>query len=129
MTKEIFTESLNTGSFFTEKINDIRQVAGDGTAINALPGGVDSSVITLLCHQVLGSRLRNIFIQNGMMREGEPEIDVGIIEAEEAFLSILIGITDPEKKCEAITQALNKTSNRSYHPKKYPAQPIENQHS
>lgn len=118
MTKEIFTESLNTESFITEKINDIRQAVGDGTAINALSGGVDSSVVTLLGHRALGKRLRTVFIQNGLMREGESEkvqsffmqlgVEVEIVDAEEAFLSTLTGITDPEEKREAITQAFYK---------------------
>ncbi|MFO7923783.1 MAG: hypothetical protein R6U58_08850 [Bacteroidales bacterium] len=118
MTREILTESLNTESFIAEKINDIRQAVGDGTAINALSGGVDSSVVTLLGHRALGNRLRTVFIQNGLMREGEPEkvqsffrqlgVEVKIVDAEEAFLSNLIGITDPEEKREAITQAFYK---------------------
>ena len=118
MTKEILAESLNTESFITEKVNDIRQAVGDGTAINALSGGVDSSVVTLLGHRALGNRLRTVFIQNGLMREGEPEkvqsffrqlgVEVEIVDAEEAFLSTLIGITDPEEKREAITQAFYK---------------------
>lgn len=87
-------------------------------AINALSGGVDSSVVTLLGHRALGKRLRTVFIQNGLMREGEPErvasffskqgVSVEIIHAEEAFLSALKGITDPEEKREAITQTFYK---------------------
>ena len=118
MTREILAESLNNESFIAEKVNDIRQAVGDGTAINALSGGVDSSVVTLLGHRALGNRLRTVFIQNGLMREGESErvqsffrqlgVEVEIVDAEEAFLSTLIGITDPEEKREAITQAFYK---------------------
>ncbi|MFO7574396.1 MAG: asparagine synthase-related protein [Bacteroidales bacterium] len=118
MTKEILAESLNTDSFIDEKVNEIRQAVGDGMAINALSGGVDSSVVTLLGHRALGRKLRTVFIQNGLMREGEPErvqsffrelgVEVEIVDAEEAFLSALNGITDPEEKREAITQAFYK---------------------
>ncbi|MEE4214868.1 MAG: ATP-binding protein [Bacteroidales bacterium] len=114
MTREIFSESLNTDTFITEKVNDIRKIVGEGMAINALSGGVDSSVVTLLGHRALGVRLRTVFIQNGLMREGEAEkvasffrdlgVKVEIIDAEEEFLSALGGITDPEEKREAITQ-------------------------
>jgi len=118
MTKEILAESLNTETFITEKVNEIRQSVGEGTTINALSGGVDSSVATLLGHRALGMRLRTVFIQNGLMREGEPErvaaffkdlgVKVEIIDAEEEFLSALKGITDPEEKREAITQTFYK---------------------
>ncbi|MDT8400310.1 MAG: hypothetical protein RQ743_01335 [Bacteroidales bacterium] len=118
MTKEILAESLNTDAFIAEKVKEIRQAVGVGTAINALSGGVDSSVVTLLGHRALGMRLRTVFIQNGLMREGEPEkvaaffkdlgVKVEIIDAEEEFLSALKGITDPEEKREAITQTFYK---------------------
>lgn len=118
MIKEILSESLNTEAFITEKVNEIRQAVLEGTAINALSGGVDSSVVTLLGHRALGTRLRTVFIQNGLMREGEPQrvaaffkdkgVKVEIIDAEDAFLSALSGITDPEEKREAITQTFYK---------------------
>ncbi|HCC70886.1 MAG TPA: ExsB family transcriptional regulator, partial [Bacteroidales bacterium] len=118
MVKEIKSKSLNPESFITEKVNNIRQAVGNGMAINALSGGVDSSVVTLLGHRALGARLRTVFIQNGLMREGEPQrvasffeemgVKVEIIDAEDAFLSALRGITDPEEKREAITQTFYK---------------------
>ncbi|MFO7852364.1 MAG: ExsB family transcriptional regulator [Bacteroidota bacterium] len=118
MIKEIQADSLDTEKFITEKVNDIRKTVGEGLAINALSGGVDSSVVTLLGHRALGSRLRTVFIQNGLMREKEPQkvasffkdlgVKVEIIDAEEAFLSALKGISDPEEKREAITQTFYK---------------------
>jgi len=118
MVKEILAESLNPESFIDEKVNEIKQAVGKGMTINALSGGVDSSVVTLLGHRALDKRLRTVFIQNGLMREGEPErvasffsklgVSVEIIDAEEAFLSALKGITDPEEKREAITQTFYK---------------------
>ena len=116
--KEIKASELNTEQFINEKVNLIRSVVGDGIAINALSGGVDSSVVTMLGHRALGGNLKTCFIQNGLMRESEPEmvrdlfrkleVPVEIIDAREEFLTALQGITDPEEKREAITQTFYK---------------------
>ncbi len=113
MKKEITLQDLNTERFINEKINEITDAVGDGIAINALSGGVDSSVVTMLGHRALGNRLRTVFIENGLMREGEAAyveklfgelgIKVEIVDARQEFLSALKGITDPEEKREAIT--------------------------
>jgi len=118
MISEINVQDLNTDLFISDKVNEIRAAVGDGTAINALSGGVDSSVVTMLGHRALGKRLRTVFIQNGLMRQGEPEavarvfkklgVTVEIIDAQKEFLDALRGITDPEQKREAITQAFYK---------------------
>ena len=106
MTKEIKVQDLNTDKFIAEKVAEISASVGDGTAINALSGGVDSSVVTMLGHKALGKQLRTVFIQNGLMREGEAEsvaayfsklgVSVEIIDARKEFLDALSGITDPE---------------------------------
>lgn len=118
MINEIKLEDLDTARFIDEKVNEIAAVAGDGIAINALSGGVDSSVVTMLGHRALGKRLRTVFIQNGLMREGEAGfiegifrdlgVEIEIIDARDEFLDALKGITDPEKKREAITQTFYK---------------------
>ncbi len=115
MTKEITAQELNTDRFIDEKVKDIRAAVGDGMAINALSGGVDSSTVTMLGHRALGKRLKTVFIENGLMREGESEQVVGffrnldvkveIVDARKEFFAALKGITDPEEKREAITQA------------------------
>ena len=89
-------------------------MVGNGVAINALSGGVDSSTVTMLGHKALGKQLKTVFIENGLMREGEPErvvslfrqleVAVEIIDARKEFFTALKGITDPEEKREAITQ-------------------------
>ena len=114
MIKEITVRELNTERFIDEKVKEIKETVGDGTAINALSGGVDSSTVTLLGHRALGSRLRTVFINNGIMREGEPEkvvelfqkldVRVEVVDARAEFFAALKGITDPEEKREAITQ-------------------------
>jgi len=115
MIKEITAQELNTESFINDKVKEIQHVVGDGMAINALSGGVDSSTVTMLGHRALGNRLKTVFIDNGLMREGEPEQVVGlfqklgvtveVVDANKEFFAALKGITDPEEKREAITQS------------------------
>ncbi|MDY0034003.1 MAG: ExsB family transcriptional regulator, partial [FCB group bacterium] len=118
MIKEITFQELDAERFIEEKVREIRAAVGDGTAINALSGGVDSSAVTMLGHRALGGRLRTVFVDNGLMREGEPGQVVGffaqlgvrveVVDAREAFFGALRGITDPEEKREAITQTFYK---------------------
>ncbi len=105
---------MNYQAFVNEQIEYIRKEVGEGLAINALSGGVDSSVVTVLGHRALGNRLKTVFIDNALMRQGEPErvkqifaemgIPVEIVEARSEFLSALKGLTDPEEKRQAITK-------------------------
>jgi len=104
---------MNCRKFVEEQIADIKQTVGDAKAITALSGGVDSSLTTVLGHRALGDRLKVIFIDNALMREGEPlrvvetfaslGISVDLVDAQEEFLSALAGLTDPEEKRQAIT--------------------------
>ncbi len=114
MIQEIAAQRLDTGRFIDEQVAAIRSAVGDGSAINALSGGVDSSTVTLLGHRALGDRLRTVFVQNGLMRAGEAEqvvavfaglgVPVEVIDARAEFFAALKGVTDPEQKREAITQ-------------------------
>jgi GMP synthase (glutamine-hydrolysing) len=116
--KEITAKELNAKQFIQEKAAEIAKTVGSGIAINALSGGVDSSVVTMLGHKALGERLKTYFIDNGIMREGEPQriaaafkklgVNVEIVDAQDDFFSALKGITDPEEKREAITQTFYK---------------------
>jgi GMP synthase (glutamine-hydrolysing) len=116
--KEITLEELQPEQFIAEQIEAIRSIVGSGTAINALSGGVDSSTVTLLGHRALGDRLKTYFIENGIMRQGEPErivslftelgIRVELFDARAQFFGALKGLTDPEEKREAITQTFYK---------------------
>lgn len=118
MIKEITARDLNTEQFIEEKVREIQAEVGEGTAINALSGGVDSSTVTMLGHRALGKRLRTVFVENGLMREGESEqvagffeklgVTVEVIDAREQFFAALRGITDPEEKREGITQTFYK---------------------
>lgn len=114
MIREITAQELDTERFINEKVKEINGAVGDGMAINALSGGVDSSTVTMLGHRALGKRLKTVFIENGLMREGESEqvaglfrelgVTVEVVDAREEFFAALKGITDPEEKREAITQ-------------------------
>ncbi len=116
--QEIPADQLDPQRFIDQKADEISRTVGDGSAINALSGGVDSSAVTMLGHQALGSRLRTVFVENGLMREGEPQrvarlfadmdISVELVDARDAFFQALKGITDPEEKREAITQTFYK---------------------
>ena len=118
MTKEIAAQELNTEDFIHEKVEEIRRIVKDGMAINALSGGVDSSTVTMLGHRALGDRLKTVFIENGLMREGEAEkvaglfkrlgVTVDVIDAKNEFFAALQGVADPEEKREAITQSFYK---------------------
>ena len=114
MLQEITAAKLDARRFIEEKVEEIRAAVTAGTAINALSGGVDSSVVTMLGHRALDRSLRTVFVQNGLMREGEPErvvdlfrslgVTVEVIDAREEFFAALRGVTDPEEKREAVTQ-------------------------
>jgi GMP synthase (glutamine-hydrolysing) len=118
MVKEITLQNLNPEGFINEKVAEIKNIVAGGMAINALSGGVDSSVVTMLGHKALGHNLRTLFIQNGLMREGESEqvvamfrkydVSVEVIDARKEFFNALKGKTDPEEKREAITQTFYK---------------------
>jgi GMP synthase (glutamine-hydrolysing) len=114
MIKEMTSQQLNPEKFIQDKVKEIIELVGKGIAINALSGGVDSSTVTMLGHKAIGKQLKTVFIENGLMRQGEPErvvslfrqlgVTVEIIDARKEFFTALRGITDPEEKREAITQ-------------------------
>ncbi len=117
--KEITIRQLSAGGFIEDKVKEIAATVGGGFAVNALSGGVDSSVVTMLGHRALGSKLKTYFIENGIMREGEARsiveafaalgVKVEVRDAKKQFFSALKGLEDPEEKREAITQTFYKT--------------------
>ena len=116
--KEIKLTELDSKKFIEQQVGEISSAVGEGLAVNALSGGVDSSVVTMLGHKALGDRLKTYFIENGLMRQGEPQqivswfkelgVPVEIIDAKKEFFGALSGLTDPEEKREAITQTFYK---------------------
>ncbi len=108
------TPSWTPGSFAEEAVATVRQKVGPkDRAVCGLSGGVDSSVAAVLCHRALGDRLTCIFVDNGLLREGEAEqvvatfgetlhLNLIAVDARERFLAALEGVTDPEKKRKTI---------------------------
>lgn len=116
---EIRLEDLDVEAFIEAQVQAITQAVGDGQAVNALSGGVDSSVVTLLGHRALGDRLKTYFIDNGLMRQDEPQrvrkifaelgVPVEIVNAQDQFFAALRGVTDPEvKRDKGITEVFYK---------------------
>jgi GMP synthase (glutamine-hydrolysing) len=105
MIEEIVAQGMDVERFIQGKVAEIREAVGSGTAINALSGGVDSSVVTMLGHRALGDRLKTVFVQNGLMREGEAErvvelfrdlgVEVRVVDARKEFFDALKGLSDP----------------------------------
>ena len=98
-------------TFVDEKIDEIDDAIGDGHAVIALSGGVDSSTAAALAYEALGDRLTPVYVDTGLMRKGETEgvretFDymerLRIVDARERFLDALSGVTDPEEKRHAI---------------------------
>jgi GMP synthase (glutamine-hydrolysing) len=100
-------------SFIEESIAQIRSRVGSDQVVCGLSGGVDSSVTAALLHQAIGDQLTCIFIDTGMLRQGEPEqvvetfqrtlgIRLIAVNAVEEYLSALEGVSDPEQKRQII---------------------------
>lgn len=102
---------MDVKNFVDERIAEIKASVGEGQAISALSGGVDSSTCTVLAHRAIGDNLKTIFIDDGLMRENEPQdiqkifgdlgISVDIIDARKEFFEALKGKDDPEDKRKA----------------------------
>lgn len=111
--RRITKENWNAKEYAEKTIKEVKEAIGDGKAICAMSGGVDSAVAALMVHKAIGANLTSIFVDTGLMRKGEGDeveklfkesFDMNFIrvEAEERFLSKLKGVTDPEKKRKII---------------------------
>jgi GMP synthase (glutamine-hydrolysing) len=90
------------------RVREIKRRVKETRAINALSGGVDSSVVTVLGHRALGKQLRTVWIDTGQMREDEDKrvvatfeklgVPVRVVRASSRFFEALKGAADPEKK-------------------------------
>ena len=99
--------------FIQSTVSAIREQVGDGRAICALSGGVDSSVAAVLVERAIGDRLTCVFVNNGVLRKNEflqvqqnmrdkLGLRVVAVEASDRFLSRLAGVIDPEQKRKII---------------------------
>ncbi|PRR74464.1 glutamine-hydrolyzing GMP synthase [Neomoorella humiferrea] len=103
----------SVSSFIEEQVAAIRERVGDGRVLCALSGGVDSSVAAALVHRAVGDRLTCVFVNHGLLRQGEAEqvqktfgqalqVNLIYVDASERFLAKLAGVTDPEEKRKII---------------------------
>ncbi|WP_312856537.1 glutamine-hydrolyzing GMP synthase [Phytoactinopolyspora halotolerans] len=96
-----------------EAVEDIRAQVGSKQIVCGLSGGVDSSVAAALVQRAVGDQLTCVFVDHGLLREGEAEqverdfvaatgVDLHVVDAQERFLSALKGVEDPEEKRKII---------------------------
>jgi GMP synthase (glutamine-hydrolysing) len=100
-------------NFIEEQVTALRQQVGNGRVVLGLSGGVDSAVAAALIHRAIGDQLSCIFVDHGLLRQGEAlqvietfEREQGLrltaVNAIEEYLDALEGITDPEQKRKII---------------------------
>jgi GMP synthase (glutamine-hydrolysing) len=100
-------------AIITEQVAKIREVVGGERVVCGLSGGVDSTVAAALVHQAVGDQQTCLFVDSGLLREGEFEatcalyrhnmkLNVVGVPAGGDFLGALAGVTDPEEKRRAI---------------------------
>jgi len=105
--------SWTVAAFVEDATQKVRAQVGEGRAVCGLSGGVDSSVAAALVGRAIGDRLTCIFVDHGLLREGEREqverqfrehlgMRLVTVDARERFLRALAGVTDPERKRRSI---------------------------
>jgi len=105
--------------FIEENVGWLKRTIGDGKAFAATSGGVDSTVSAVLAHRAIGKRAVVGFLDDGLMREGEPEEVLGKLKAlglnaklyrvREPFFKAFKGLTDPEEKRRAFRDTFYNT--------------------
>jgi len=106
-------DNWTMGNFVADSLAKIKEQVGKGKVINALSGGVDSSVVATLIHRAIGDQLTCIFVNNGLLRREEAErtltvfrknlgMNIIYVDASQRFLDMLKGIADPETKRKVI---------------------------
>ncbi len=102
---------LSPKEFIEDAIQKIKDQIGDEKAIIALSGGVDSSVCSVLVQEAIGDNLTAVFVDHGLLREGEVEqvtntfkdrLNFKFVDASDEFMDQLAGVEDPEEKRKII---------------------------
>ena len=100
-------------SIINESVKRVRQQVGGEMVLSAVSGGVDSSVATAMVQRAVGDQLLAVFVDNGLLRQGEAAqvrtalhenlgLELIVVDAVDQFMTALSGITDPEKKRRTI---------------------------
>ena len=103
----------NSENIVNTEVEKIRALVGSGRVLCGLSGGVDSAVAAAIVQKAVGSQLTCVFVDHGLLREGEAEqverdfvastgVTLKVVDAKERFLSALAGVTDPETKRKII---------------------------
>ncbi len=106
------SQKWDLGAFVDAAVSGIKNSVGRDYVIGAISGGVDSTVASVLTQRAIGDRLKLVFIDNGLLRYGEPEevmsafkamgLKVKHVDASSLFISRLKGVADPERKRKII---------------------------
>ena len=103
----------NSENIVTSEVEKIKSLVGSGRVLCGLSGGVDSAVAAAIVQKAVGSQLTCVFVDHGLLREGEAEqverdfvastgVTLKVVDAKERFLTALAGVTDPETKRKII---------------------------
>ncbi len=107
------SQSWTAESFVEDSVRRIRSEVGRSRVVCGVSGGIDSCTVAALVHRAIGDQLTCIFVDHGLLRQGEAEqvrtdfadalgINLVVVDAADRFLERLRGVTDPEKKRKII---------------------------
>lgn len=107
-------------SIIQQSVERIRQQVGDQAALSAISGGVDSAVATALVQRAIGDQLTAIFVDTGLLRQGEAAqvqaalhnslgVELVVVDAVDTFLQALRGVKEPEEKRRIIGELFIRT--------------------
>lgn len=114
------TRDWSLGDWIEQTCKEIREQAGNRKVVSAVSGGVDSTVMAALLDRALGKQSQHVFVDNGLLRANEREevdhalrsilgLNLTVVDAAQDFLSLLVGVTDPEEKRALIGRQFIKT--------------------
>ena len=113
---------LKPRKFVNEKVEWLKESIGSETAVAAVSGGVDSTVTAVLGHRAVGKRMTAVFLDDGLMREGEPQqvyrrfkqlgLNIKLYNLADEFFEALKGLTDPEEKRKAFRETFYRSLSR-----------------